>query len=72
MVFCAAGITEPEIWQYMRHVKQASSDDLLAQLDAAGLDSARFSVIQQHASPLYAIEHAVERTGSDLLVIGAR
>jgi universal stress protein E len=72
MVFYAAGITEPEIGQYMRHFKQASSDDLLAQLDAAGLDSARFSVIQQHASPLYAIEHAVERTGSDLLVIGAR
>jgi nucleotide-binding universal stress UspA family protein len=72
VMFYSAGLTDSDIQQYLRHIRKASSDELLTQLDTAGLDSARFSVIQRHASPFHAIEHAVEQTRSNLLVIGAR
>lgn len=71
MLFYAAGMTEPRVGQYMQHVKQSSADEISAQLDVVGLDSARTSVIQKHASPFYAIERATERTRSDLVVVGA-
>lgn len=66
-----AGVTEPEIGRYARYIKQLSSDELLAQLDTAGLNSARFPLIHEQASPLRAIEQAAQRTGSDLVVVGA-
>lgn len=69
-VFYAAGMIEPRIGQYTRRIKQSSADATLAQLDLAGLNTARGTVIQQQASPFQTIECVVQRTNCDLLVLG--
>lgn len=66
-----AGVTEPEIGRYVRYIKQSLLQELLAQLETVGLTPARFSVIQEPGAPPRAIERVAQRTGSELVVIGA-
>jgi nucleotide-binding universal stress UspA family protein len=70
-MFYPAGITKSEIEQLMHSLRWSARRDLVAQLDAAGLDSAHFRIVQKHGSPTDAIESAVKQVGPQLLVIGA-
>lgn len=65
----SAGITESQLGQYLRYMKQTSADALAAQLASAALDSPKIPIVQENADPLPAIGRAVGFT--DLLVIGA-
>jgi nucleotide-binding universal stress UspA family protein len=66
-----AGVAETEIGKYVRYMKQQSLEELRARLTTAGLSPARFSVIQEQGSPPHAIGQAAQRTGSELVVVGA-
>jgi nucleotide-binding universal stress UspA family protein len=68
---CPAGIAKPEIEQLMHSLRWSARRALVAELDAAGLDTALFRVIQKHGSLTEAIASAVERVKPQLLVIGA-
>jgi nucleotide-binding universal stress UspA family protein len=70
-VFYPAGITKSEIEQLMHSLRWSARRDLVAQLDAAGLDSARFRIVQKHGSPTDAIASAVKQVKPQLLVVGA-
>jgi nucleotide-binding universal stress UspA family protein len=70
-MICPAGIAKPEIEQLMHSLRWSARRALVAELDAAGLDTALFRVIQKHGSLTEAIASAVERVKPQLLVIGA-
>lgn len=65
-----AGVTEPQVLQYLRSLRQSSRETLRAQLQTVGLDSSHVSVIQEHARPFRAIERAVEGLSPELVVMG--
>jgi universal stress protein E len=62
---------ETQTEQYLRYMRQSTSDTLAAQFGAAGLDLARFSLFQRDAAPLRAIDDVATRIESDLVVVGA-
>ena len=67
----AVSNTEQQTEQYLRYMRQSTSDTLAAQFGAAGLDLAQFSVFQRDAAPLRAIDDVAKRIESDLVVVGA-
>jgi nucleotide-binding universal stress UspA family protein len=69
--FYPAGITKSHTEELMHSLRGSARSDLVAQLDAAGLDTARFRILQKHGSPTDAIASAVNQVGPQLLVIGA-
>jgi nucleotide-binding universal stress UspA family protein len=70
-MFYPADITKSEIDQWMHSLRWSARRDLVAQLNAAGLDSARFQIVQKQGAPIAAIGSAVEQVKPQLLVIGA-
>ena len=70
-MFYPAGVTKSEIDQLMHSLRWSARRDLVAQLNAAGLDSARFRIVQKQGTPIGAIASAVEQMKPQLLVIGA-
>ncbi|HEY4370199.1 MAG TPA: universal stress protein [Steroidobacteraceae bacterium] len=67
----SAGVSEPHVATYVQSLRESSRHEILAQIDATGMDSSRFMVIQQHTTPFLAIERGVTATKPQLLVIGA-
>lgn len=67
----AAGTMKSQIDRYMHWMRQSSRADLVAQLDAEGLDSARFTLIQKHGPPFAAIARVIEEVRPQLVVLGA-
>jgi nucleotide-binding universal stress UspA family protein len=67
----ASGVLTSQIDRHMQWMRQSSRADLVAQLDAAGLHSARFSLIQKHGQPFAAIARVIEELRPQLVVLGA-
>lgn len=67
----AVSNTEEQTEQYLRYMRQSTSDTLATQFGAAGLDLSRFSIFQRDAAPLRAIDDVATRIESDLVVVGA-
>ena len=70
-MFYPAGTTKSEIEQLAHSLRWSARRELVAQLDAAGLDSTRFRIVQKHGSPTDAIVRAVKQVGPQLLAIGS-
>jgi nucleotide-binding universal stress UspA family protein len=70
MLYSSAA-TEAQIGGLLRATRQSSRRELIAQLDAADLDSRRFAIIQKHGAPFGEIVSAVEEAKPQLLVLGA-
>lgn len=70
-MFYPAGVTKSQIDQLMHSLRWSARRDLVAQLDAAGLDSTNFRIVQKHGTARDAIATAVESIKPQLLVIGA-
>jgi len=70
-MFYPAWTTKSEIDQLMHSLRWTARRALVAQLAAAGLDSAHFCIVQKHGSATDAIASAVEQVKPQLLVLGA-
>lgn len=57
--------------QHMQWVREYSRAELIAQLHAAGLHSAGFTLIQKHGRPFPAIARVIEELRPQLVVLGA-
>jgi nucleotide-binding universal stress UspA family protein len=66
-----SGVSEPAIQTYVRTMSQSTSHEILQQFEHAGVHTERMSVLAQQSSPLRAIEHAVQLTDADLVVVGS-
>lgn len=67
----SSGATQAEMDQLLVSRRWSTRRDLIAQLDAAGLDSAQFRIIQRHGTPFDAIASVVHEAKPQLLVLGA-
>jgi nucleotide-binding universal stress UspA family protein len=67
----ASGVLTSQIDRHMQWMRRSSRADLVAQLDAAGLHSARFTLIQKHGRPFAAIARVIEELSPQLVVLGA-
>jgi universal stress protein E len=70
-LICGAGAMKSQIDRYMQSMRQSSRTDLMTELDAAGLDSGRFTLIQRRGPPFGAIAGVIEEVRPELLVLGA-
>lgn len=66
----SVGLGQGEISRYMKYAKDAASGELLEQLETAGVDAARFTVVQHYQAPFRAIEAAAESARAELVVVG--
>ncbi len=69
--FYPEGATQLQLDQMMQSLRWSARRDLIAQLDAAGLASNGYRIIQKHGTATDAIAGAVESVKPQLLVIGA-
>jgi universal stress protein E len=67
----ASGVMTSQIDRHMQWMRQSSQAHLIAQLDAAGFHSARFTLIQKHGRPFAAIARVIEELRPQLVVLGA-
>lgn len=67
----APGGTTSQVDRHMQWLRQSSRAELVAQLHAAGLHSARFTLIQKHGRPFAAIARVIEELRPQLVVLGA-
>jgi nucleotide-binding universal stress UspA family protein len=66
-----AGVSESDVNEYQRSLRQLASSEIETQLESAGLNSARFSIFSPQSSPFRAIEQIGQHVGSDLVVVGS-
>lgn len=66
----SAGAPDGDVGRYMDYTRKASFEELVAQLETAGLDAARFDIAQPYETPFRAIQRAVEESSAELVVIG--
>lgn len=67
-----AGIAETHVERYALGWNVARFRELLAYVDAAGVDASQLRVLLEDARPLRAVRRSVHRTRPDLLVLGTR
>lgn len=66
-----SGVSEPAIETYVRGMSHSTSQEIMQQLEHAGVHTERLSVLARPAAPLRAIEHAAQLTDADLVVVGS-
>lgn len=67
-----AGIAETHVERYALGWNVARFRELLAYVDAAGVDASQLRILLEDARPLRAVRRSVHRTRPDLLVLGTR
>jgi nucleotide-binding universal stress UspA family protein len=66
-----SGVSEPAIETYERRMSRWTSQEVVQQLEQAGLRTELLPILAERSSPFRAIEHAVELTDADLVVVGS-